>query len=161
MVIASNLTVRWSRIGSGGKPIDKEAMSWDISILKFARSYGAITEIPDDEVPASLGTRESVHAAVSKIFANTDWSDPCWGILDASFGSIEFNLGGDDPVDSLMLHVHAGVEVVPMIVQLCRANEWQAIDCSTCDFIEKSVEPEKSLGIWTAYRKQVIGNDDA
>jgi hypothetical protein len=136
-------------------------MSWDISILKFSRTYEAITEIPDDEIPASLGARESIHAAVSKIFAHTDWSDPYWGVLDASFGSIEFNLGRDNPVGSLMLHVHAGVEVVPMIVQLCGANGWQAIDCNTCDFIEKSVEPEKGLGIWTAYGNQAIGDDGA
>ena len=131
-------------------------MSWDISIQKFSRPYESISEIGDDEKGLPLGPREAVHKAVSAVFPTTDWNDPAWGVWRSDFGSIEFNLG-KDPAQSMMLHVRAGAEVVPRIVQLCLDNGWQGIDCSSGDFIERTENPEEGLAAWAAYRDHVIG----
>jgi hypothetical protein len=131
-------------------------MSWDISIQKFSRRYVTISEIPNDERGVDLGPRLSVHRAISAVFPGTDWSDPAWGVWESEFGSIEFN-ASKDPVTGMMLHVRAGAEVVPRIVQLCLENERQGLDCSSGGFLEQAANPQQGLQAWAAYRDHVIG----
>ena len=114
-------------------------MSWDIVIMKFPRPYSSPDDVPDDEPGLPLGSRDEVHAKVSAIFEDTDWGDPVWGVWERGSDSIEFNLGEDDPVGDLMLHVRAGEAVVPLIVALCRDNGLQGIDCRTGAFVERSL----------------------
>ena len=135
-------------------------MSWDVSIHKFSRIYRSIEEISQDETPLSLGPRAFVHAQVQVQFPGTDWSDPAWGIWSSPDGSIEFNLGRDEPSPGLMLHVRANANVIPAIVQLCLQNGWQGIDCSSGEFVEQSDDPAHGLVSWMAYRDQVIRRDD-
>jgi len=135
-------------------------MSWDISIMRLSKEYQSVSDIPSDEQPLSIGSIENVHRAVSRVFPGTDWADPAWGVWDAPFGSIEFNLGTEDPAMSMMLHVRAGPQVVPLIVTLCHVNQWHGIDCSYGDFIEKSVSPEQGLECWATYRGRVLGTDN-
>jgi hypothetical protein len=130
-------------------------MSWDIAIVKFARIYRTLDEMPRDEPGQSLGPREDVHRAVLAVFPGTNWSDPGWGQWASEFGSIEFNLGEED-ITSLMLHVRAGDEVVPGIVELCRNNGWQGIDAGAGDIIDQMEHPVASVAAWKSYRNQMV-----
>lgn len=132
-------------------------MSWDVSILKFSQPYAAVEEIPDDETPLPLGSQQHVHSAVTKHFPGTNWSDAAWGIFDSPFGSIEFNLGKDDPASSMMLHVRASNEIVAPIIRLCLEEGWNALDCSTGELLEAADDPTAGLEGWRAYRDRVIG----
>jgi hypothetical protein len=131
-------------------------MSWDISIMQFSRKYRSVAEIAEDDKPLELGSRASVHERVLLEFPGTNWADPAWGIWDSPAGSIEFNLGKNDPADGMMLHVRAGGDVIASIVRLCRTNGWQGIDCSSGEFIEQSNEPTRGVESWAAYRDQVV-----
>ena len=133
-------------------------MSWDISIINFSKDYKSIADIPDDEPPNPLGAQNEVHKAVLEFFPKTDWSDPTWGIFDSKYGSIEFNLGRDDPSTSLMLHVRTSNELVPLIVELCNKNNWSALDCSSGEFLESSEHPEQGLENWRNYLAQILGD---
>lgn len=130
-------------------------MSWDVSIIKLSATYRDIGDIPHNEVPLELGSRSLVHQCVLAVFPGTDWSDPSWGIWGGEAGSIEFNLGSEEPATGMMLHVRANGKVVPGIVRLCLENGWQGIDCSSGDFIEQSPDPARSLELWSAYREIV------
>jgi hypothetical protein len=137
-------------------------MSWDISICKFSRNYERMEDIPDDERTLPIGEASIVRNAISKHFPKTNWSDPAWGVFDAPFGSIEFNIGpGQQPLGGFMLHVRAGEEVVPPIVELCLAEGWQALDCGTGEFLEKVRVPEAGLHKWLQYRNHVLGAGSA
>ena len=136
-------------------------MSWDVSINKFSRVYRNVEEIPRDEVPIGLGSRAFVHERVLVRFPGTDWSDPSWGIWSGPDGSIEFNLGKDEPSISLMLHVRANTNVISAIVRLCLENDWQGIDCSSGEFVEQSDDPARSLVSWSAYRDQIVHGSDS
>ena len=131
-------------------------MSWDVSIIKLAVTYRDVGDIPNDETPLDLGSRSHVHQCVLAVFPGTDWADPSWGIWGSRAGSIEFNLGRDEPAKGMMLHVRASGEVVPGIVRLCLENGWQGIDCSSGEFIEQSADPTRSLELWSAYRDQIV-----
>lgn len=131
-------------------------MSWDITVHRFGREYAALEDIPEDETCLPLGSRSQVQAAISQIFQGTDWSDPAWGMYDSPLGSVEFNLGESEMNDGFMLHVRATERVVAMIVDLCKANRWQALDCSSSEFLELSSDSVAGLKAWTAYRNRVV-----
>lgn len=132
-------------------------MSWDVSLVKFTHRYKAIAEIPNEEQPLSLGSLSEVHAAVSEVFPGANWSDPVWGIYDCEFGSIEFNVGKDDPVQSLGLHVRANEGIVGGILDLCERMDCQVVDLSCGSFLDRSEQPAAGLIKWREYRDQVIG----
>ena len=136
-------------------------MSWDISICKFSRFYASVEEISDDEHCYPLGSRSEVQLAISSIFVGVDWSDPAWGRYEAPFGSIEFNMGGPEPIEGLMLHVRASEAVVAPIVQLCIQHAWQALDVSNGSFLEQAAVPEGGLREWQSYRNHALGQSDA
>jgi hypothetical protein len=129
-----------------------------VSIINFTRSYDSIADIPEDECPNPLGTALAVRDAISSAFPDTNWTDPTWGVFDAPSGSIEFNVGVDDPIQGIMLHIRASEEVVPLIVKLCRKEGWQPLDISGGCFLEKAAIPEAGLQAWQQYRDRVIGS---
>lgn len=131
-------------------------MSWDISIIKFSQSYESIDQIPDKAQTLPLGAKSAVHEAVSQFFPSTDWSDSAWGVFDSPYGSIEFNLGSDDPAQSMMLHVRASNEIISPIVALCKEQGWSAVDSGSGDFLDKVDNPEAGLETWRAYRDHVL-----
>lgn len=47
-------------------------MSWDVSIIKLSKRFDSVADVPESERPLSLGSRTSVHAAVSRVFPGTD-----------------------------------------------------------------------------------------
>ncbi|MDH5630057.1 MAG: hypothetical protein OEY96_07865 [Gammaproteobacteria bacterium] len=132
-------------------------MSWDVSIINFSRDYSSTEEIPDNEQPLPLGRLADIHAAILEHFPDTDLRDPTWGTYDCKFGSIEFNIGTEDPVDSMMLHVRASNEIVPPIIEMCRRNNWSGLDCSNGEFLEKSNNPSSGIEVWRKYFNKVIG----
>lgn len=131
-------------------------MSWDVSVMRFSKAYASVDDIPEDERPLPLGALSQVHAAVADVFVGVDFSDPIWGCWESPFGSIEFNIGAEDPVEGMMLHVRASTEVIPAIVELCRRNSWHALDCSEGDFLADA-NATQGLEAWLAFRNRVIG----
>ena len=132
-------------------------MSWDVSIQRFSRAYSSVDEVPEDEKCLPLGTRAEIQSIISFAFPGTDWTDPAWGTYISPAGSIEFNMGNDEPNAGFMLHVRASDTVVAAIVNICTSNHWQAIDCSSGAFLEQSPDPTSGLNAWAEYRDQIIG----
>ena len=118
-------------------------MSWDITVHRFSRDYASIAEIPDDESCLALGSSAEVRAVIDRYFPAVDWSDFAWGIFESDHGSIEFNMGTDEPNRGFMMHVRASKEIIPAIVAMCLSERWQALDCAAGNFLEKSLEPER------------------
>lgn len=132
-------------------------MSWDISVCKFSRDYDLMEDIPNDERCFSIGLASDVRAKISEVFIGTNWSDPTWGTFDSPFGSVEFNMASNESVlEGFMMHVRAGEELVPPVIELVKKNAWQALDCSSGEFLEKSIVPEDGLRKWLAFRDKVI-----
>jgi len=132
-------------------------MSWDVFLHRFSRRYESVTDIAADEKPLPLGSLAEVQATVSAVFPGTDWGDPAWGVFDSELGSIEFNVGRDDPVGSLALHVRATEGIVGGVLQLCERLGCDAIDASDGGFLNRSPDPAAGLTAWRAYRDSVVG----
>ena len=136
-------------------------MSWDVSLYNFSRKYASFAEIPNSETPSPLGTLSEVHVAVSRAFPGTSWEEPTWGIFDSPFGSIEFNAGSAEPVQSICMHVRAESPIVNLILRLCAQTGWQAMDLSDGRVLEESNEPEVGLEKWRSYLNHVLGKREA
>ena len=111
-------------------------MSWDISLFN-APSGMTIEEIPQDYDPAPLGSVAEILDRLQATFVELNLSDPTWGDLVRPGCVIEFNIGREDPVESIMLHVRGGGDdAVQVVRETAHALGCRAFDCSSGDFIE-------------------------
>jgi len=130
-------------------------MSYDVFVFKFAETYADLDAIPGDAKEMPMGAADAVRSAIDADFPGVNWNDPAWGVWDSDLGSIEFNVGNDDPVTGVALHIRAQSAVMTGVVALCRNNGWQAMDGDE-DFVEQRSQPADGLNAWRAYRDKVI-----
>ena len=132
-------------------------MSYDVMMLKFK---GARPESPEEIEPeglAPLGAAADVRRQISNVLDGTDWSDPPWGRFEGDGFSIEFNVGADDPIDSMMLHLRGGGDAIATVAKLAAQIGWAAIDCQTDAFIDLEAPSEEGWEKWQGFRDRVVG----
>ncbi|MFD8821955.1 hypothetical protein ACFV1C_06305 [Streptomyces sp. NPDC059605] len=131
-------------------------MSWDVFLLRLPDDITSVQEIPADHTPAPLGRRDDVLAAVARAVPEADLSDPGWGTLSGPTWSIELNIGSNDPVESIMLHIRgSGDDVLTPVFRLAESLRCGVIDCTDGEVIA----PGQSSG-WHSFqqfRDQVVG----
>ncbi|WP_328580566.1 hypothetical protein [Streptomyces sp. NBC_00370] len=131
-------------------------MSWDVILLRLPDDVTSVQEIPANYTPDPLGRRHDVLAAVTQAVPDVDLSDPAWGELSGPTWSIELNIGSEDPVDSVMLHIRgSGDDVLTPVLHLAQALRCKALDCAEGDLIT----PGQTSG-WHAFqqfRDRVVG----
>ncbi|MFD9573190.1 hypothetical protein ACFWBI_25495 [Streptomyces sp. NPDC059982] len=124
-------------------------MSWDVLLLRLPDDITSVQEIPADCSPAPLGRRHDVLAAVIQACPEVELSDPAWGELSCAAWSIEFNIGSEDPVDSIMLHIRgSGDDVLIHVFRLAEALSCRVLDCAGGDLIT----PGQASG-WHAFQQ--------
>ncbi|MFZ3494758.1 hypothetical protein ACODT5_16320 [Streptomyces sp. 5.8] len=131
-------------------------MSWDVLLLRLPDDITSVHEIPAGFAPDPLGRRHDVLEAVTLACPEADLSDPARGELSGPSWSIELNIGSDDPVDSIMLHVRgSGGDVLTHVFRLAEALRCMVLDCAEGDLIT----PGQTSG-WHAFqqfRDRVVG----
>jgi hypothetical protein len=83
-------------------------MSWDMMIFKPSDPPIPIDEIPDDYQFPLMGTASEVRTGISTYLPGVDWADPAWGIYTGDGFSIELNIGPEEMIGSIGLHVRGG-----------------------------------------------------
>lgn len=105
-------------------------MSWDVLLLRLPDDVTSAQQIPADHTPVPLGRRHDVLAAVAEAVPDADLSDPAWGELSSTTWSIELNIGSEDPVDSVMLHIRgSGDDVLAPVLRLRCDNKATPTRC--------------------------------
>ena len=88
---------------------------------------------------SNLGGREEVLKLLSEILPTLDLADPCWGQIDEESLVIDFNIGSEDPLSSIMLHVHAVGgnfdKILETIEHICKETSWRAFDLSSGEYL--------------------------
>ncbi|MFE7096011.1 hypothetical protein [Streptomyces erythrochromogenes] len=124
-------------------------MSWDVLLLRLPDGTTSVQAMADDCTPPPLGPQEEVLAAVSRAVPEADLSDPTWGSLLGPTWSVELNIGEEDPVDSIMLHIRgSGDDVLTPVFRLAGALGCKALDCSTGDLLAP-----RELSGWYAFQE--------
>lgn len=135
-------------------------MSWDVFLFDAPVHAKSVDEIPQHFDPPPLGTGTDVRQRLHENLRDLDLSDPAWGRLVGPTWSIELNIGTDDPIDSIMLHVRGdGDEVLAVIAQIVGSVGGRALDISTGEFL--TGDPAETAG-WHGfqqYRDQILHSD--
>ena len=139
-------------------------MSWDVSLYRFDQVYSSVHDVPGRARPLIIGTQEQVKNAIGEVFPGTVWDEPrdwgLWGQWVSDGSSIEFDIGLDENVDGVALHVRASDAVVAGILELAAALSCQAVDLSNSEFIHPD-DPARGLTAWREYRDRVVATVDA
>ncbi len=111
-------------------------MSWDVMIFNTTGSVRPHIEQFTESDYQPLGSAVDVRERLSNIVPDIDWTDPAWGIYEGDGFSIEFNVGTEDPIDTMMLHARGSGDAIKAIVNFARPLGWSALDCSTDEFLD-------------------------
>jgi hypothetical protein len=132
-------------------------MSWDVVIVDSGGKTAAcpVTELEDSDFKA-LGPAYEVRQKISSNLPGIDWSDPTLGIFEGDGFSIEFNVGEDDPIQSIMLHVRGGGDAIAAIMSFVRPRGWSALDCSTGEFLDPNNPLQEGRKGFQAYRNGIF-----
>lgn len=131
-------------------------MSWDVIILNYKDNPPDFNNLPDDFQPPIIGLKSEIREKINIVFNSVDWSDPDWGISKCNGFSIEFSLPKDDSPTSIALHIRGGGDPIPLIVQMCKLNNWSAFDTSTGKWIDLNKPNKKGWDDWQKYRNRVV-----
>jgi hypothetical protein len=132
-------------------------MSWDVMIFNIPGASPPPVEQLDEGDCKPLGSASEVRQQISTLLPGVDWSDPTWGIYLQDGFSIEFNVGKDDPIGSMMLHVRGGGDAISAITKFARPPGWSVLDCSTGAFLDLESPSPAGWEAFQAFRDQVIG----
>ena len=125
-------------------------MSSDIFIQDFGH-YNDISEIPDDFKPGPIGNRDEIIKQIVELYPDADFSDPTWGVIDKEIFSIEINLGEDQIVDSIALHVRGEKPGADCVANIIKKLGQRAFDTGTGELLDIN-DPDKGFAKWRAYR---------
>lgn len=122
----------------------------------------SVTDIADDFTPRPLQIpKEDLIRAIRSRWHDADTSDTAWVIAQHDDWSIEFSLGGEDPVDSFALHVRGSHPPLPEVADLLSDLGLNAIDPQAETGVFSLDSAIESFGGWAAYRDRVIEGDSA
>jgi hypothetical protein len=130
-------------------------MSWDVVVFNVRGKTPSLEQFEQSDCEP-LGPAAEVHQRISALLPGVDWSDPTWGIYEGDGFSIEFNVGKDDPIESMMLHVRGGGDAIAAITRFARPQGWSALDCSTGEFLDLENPSQAGWEGFQAYRDKVI-----
>jgi len=119
-------------------------MSWDVLLIRIPPELISSLTLPSD-FKSELGPRAEVISLLSKICPEASFADPDWGVLDGDGFSIEFDMGREDSVDTILLHIHGSGKAVEVIQKVCQMTGWSAMDIAHSDFIDFSRRLAKDL----------------
>jgi hypothetical protein len=131
-------------------------MSWDVMVFHLRDKPKSLEDLRDDAM-LPLGPAVQVRDGVSAVLSGVDWSDRTWGLYGGDGFSIEFNVGDEDPIQNMMLHVRGGGDAVADIMKLVVANGWVALDCSTSEFLDPAAASNEGWTGFQKYRDKIIG----
>lgn len=117
-----------------------------------------VEELSEDFAWEPLGPTEFVRNKLSSAIPEIDWSDPTWGDLDENGYSIEFNIGEDEPCDSVMLHIRGsdgGNFLQNRLRNICEKTGWYILVGD--EWFHQSIDPMKKFREFTVYRDKLIG----
>ena len=131
-------------------------MGWDLTVLNIREYPGKLEGLMYDSV-IPLGSRDDVVSTIQNAFPEADISDPSWIVVTHLDYSLEFEVGDEEIVDYMSLHVHGNKESVVAISRLAWKSGWAFLDAAIGDFIDfgGGTQDEGFLR-WQSYRDRSL-----
>ncbi len=128
-------------------------MSWDVLVL----NHGGQTPTLDAEPVGPLGAAADVRKKISAHLPGVDWSGDHSGMYEGAGYSIEFSMGTDDPVESIMLHVRGSGEALAALWAFAPPNGWSLYDLSADEFLDPHDSSSAGWEGFQDYRDRTVG----
>lgn len=106
-------------------------MARNIVIVKADGDFRSYNDAAEDEHLLSLGSRDSVVAAIEASFSGIQWQDSGAGV----HGAITFDVGVDDPVEDVVA-ILDDENSLDSLLAFVRANGWHAVESGHGEFID-------------------------
>ncbi|RFS86769.1 hypothetical protein D0T12_00265 [Actinomadura spongiicola] len=111
-------------------------MSWDVLLMRAPAEVSGMDDLPRDFAPHPIGSLPDALGRLESELPEVDLSDPEWGVIEGPIWSIELNIGREDPLEAVMLHVRGGGDdVLTVILRIGQVLGCRALDTSTGDFL--------------------------
>ena len=120
-------------------------MTWEVFIVSLDGHFESRNDAAEDEHLLDLGSFTHVKEAVAAAFPGTTWTDAGWGTWTGGVGTVGFDIGDEEPVQTMDLHVDAGPGVIDSILALANANGWRAGDSGGGKFLDLLADPAAGL----------------
>lgn len=128
-------------------------MSWDLMVFNF----GGKTPPPMEQFEESaMLPLEKPRERISSLLDGVDWSDPAWGIYRGDGYKIGFNIGNDELITNIMLHVRGGGDAIAAIIHFAKPLGWSVLDCSTGDYLDLENPSQSGWEGFQAFRDKVM-----
>ena len=129
-------------------------MSWDVFAMDLPPEIKSIDEIPEGWSPSPFGKRTDIIAKICALYPAASFDDDLsWGNLRLPEVSIEFNLGKDEEVECLGMHVRGGDPAPHVVAHILRELGVRAA-CSDSEsglFEYDPVSGSKAFESWRGY----------
>ena len=133
-------------------------MSWDIFVQDLPAGVRSLDDIPADFRPTPLCDRTTLIQRIRQVAPSADFTDPAWGHLETPTFSVEFNLGEDELVECLALHVRGDDAAAAFVSELLSHLGYRALDPqSDSGLFEPGRVALESIHRWRRYRDSVLG----
>lgn len=129
-------------------------MSWDIFVQDYPKDATTIADVPGDFKPMPIGTRTDLIRQIKEAISDADFSDPSWGIIRRDDFSIEVNMGSDEQVLDIALHVRGSNAAASMVAIILHHLGLRAYDSGTGDFFDP-MRPIAGLQLWRDFLAKV------
>jgi hypothetical protein len=116
-------------------------MSRDLFVLAAASPLPPYEELSQGWQGIPLGSIEEVRQKLATVEPNIEWTDAGWGSLDREGISIEFDFGGREPCDSMMIYVRGDFEsphLRSLLASLKDKYLWYSLDIEEGKWFEGS-----------------------
>lgn len=121
-------------------------MSWDVVLLRLPLSARSLGDLPRDYVPPPFGSRERVRGDLERVARGLEWVVATFGVLREEDYVIEVDLGPDDPVGRVLLHVVGSNASLGVVSNMAGVLGGTAVDCETERAVDFAAE-EASSGL--------------
>lgn len=133
-------------------------MSWDVYIQDLPDGVRFASEIPDDFKPRPLGPREGIIEKLRRAAPDFRFTDATCGVIEFSGGSIDVDVGDEDPCECVALFIRGGDEAVERVIAIVEALGGRALDTGNDGGIFDAASAHESMAAWRKYRDQVVGD---
>ncbi|EAF6699988.1 hypothetical protein AUQ54_15470 [Listeria monocytogenes] len=126
-------------------------MSWDVALIKTKTNQEKLDEIKET---VSFSKTEFMDVLTNQ-YPSTIVNDSSWIVMDTEKHLIEFNIGKEENIDCIMMHIRRS-DPREVIEFLCVTLQCRAIDISKTAFIDS--KKATSFETWQKFKDKVIGN---
>ena len=132
-------------------------MSWDVLLIKAPPEITSLSikQLPDD-FTLKLDSRPNVISLLNEIVPEIQHLDIKWARIRTDDFSIEMNIGSNDPIEAVMLHVYGKENSIQVIKRICQYTGWRAYDTSTDSFLDFDEKTLDSFSRWKSYKERII-----